>query len=300
MSTSLQRSFQLAIQNLWRNKLVTGATILIMTLILLIFNIIFTVNVIARDAITELKSKVDLILYLKDDTDPLIANRLIKELEAFPETKTITYTSKDQALAGLLDKYSADLNPFTDTNLDNPLPANIQIITEKPEDHEVILTYLEQANYENLVMDVESNRENQQIATTLLKVTRFSEKLLLGIIVTFIIGSLLIIANAITMTIFHRKKEIQIMQIVGANLNFIRAPFLIEGAFYGILSVFLSMGLLLGFIQSIDLSQITFLTGNLNYTLLFITQILIGAIIGMASSHFALHYYLKDNNQLRA
>ena len=300
MSTSLQRSFQLAIQNLWRNKLVTGATILIMTLILLIFNIIFTVNVIAHDAITELKGKVDLILYLKDDTDPLTINRLLKELEAFPETKTITYTSKDEALAGLLDKYSADLNPFTDTNLDNPLPASIQIITEKPEDHEVILTYLEQANYENLVMDVESNRENQQIATTLLKVTRFSEKLLLGIILTFIIGSLLIVANAITMTIFHRKKEIQIMQIVGANLNFIRAPFLIEGAFYGVLSVFLSMGLLLGFIQSIDLSQITFLTGNLNYTLLFITQILIGALIGMTSSHFALHYYLKHNNQLRA
>lgn len=296
--SSLQRSLNLALQNLWRNKLVTGATLLVMTLILLIFNIIFTVNSIARDAITELKRKVDLILYLKDEADPLIVNKLTLDLKAFPETKNIVYTSKDQALEGLLNKYSQDLNPFTNSTIKNPLPASLQIITEKPEDHEVILSYLEQADYENLVLDVESNRENQQIAANLLKVTRFSEKLLLGIILTFVLGSLLIVTNAITMTIFHRKKEIQIMQMVGANLNFIRAPFLIEGAVYGVFSVLLSMGLLLGFVQSIDLSQITFLSGNLNYGLLFLIQIIVCAAIGIVSSHLALHHYLKRASQL--
>jgi cell division transport system permease protein len=293
MPSSLRRSIQMATQNLWRNKLLTSATVLIMALILFIFNVIFTVNLIAQSTITELKSKVDLILYLQDDADPLIVNQLQNELRAFPETQDILYTSKEDALKGLLSKYSDEINPFADSQLENPLPSSLQIITEQPEDHEIILSYLEQANYESLILDVESNRENQQIAANLLKVTDFSEKLLLGIIFTFILGSLLIVANAIAMTIFHRKKEIHIMKIVGANLNFIRSPFLIEGAIYGIMSVILSMGLLVLFIKNIDLTQIGFLSNGINYSLLFISQFIICAIIGMVSSHIALRYYLK-------
>lgn len=293
MPSSLRRSIQMASQNLWRNKLLTSATVLIMALILFIFNVIFTVNLIAQSTITELKSKVDLILYLQDDADPLIVNQLQNELRAFPETQDILYTSKEDALEGLLAKYSDEINPFADSQLENPLPSSLQIITEHPEDHEIILSYLKQANYESLILDVESNRENQQIASNLLKVTDFSEKLLLGIILTFILGSLLIVANAIAMTIFHRKKEIHIMKIVGANLNFIRSPFLIEGAIYGIMSVILSMGLLILFVKNIDLTQIGFLSNGINYSLLFISQFIICAIIGMVSSHIALRYYLK-------
>jgi cell division protein FtsX len=83
------------------------------------------------------------------------------------------------------------------------------------------------------------------------------------------------------------------MKIVGANLNFIRSPFLIEGAIYGIMSVILSMGLLVLFIKNIDLTQIGFLSNGINYSLLFISQFIICAIIGMVSSHIALRYYLK-------
>jgi cell division transport system permease protein len=297
-SSSLSRSIQLATQNLWRNKLVTAATVLIMALILFIFNVIFTVNTIAQEAIGELKSKVDLILYLEDDADPLVVNQLMKDVEAFPESMEVTYTSKDDALEGLLEKYDNELNPFANDSLDNPLPASLQIITQTPEDHEIILTYIEQANYDELILNVESNRENRQIANNLLKVTDFSEKLLLGIILTFILGSLLIVANAIYMTIFHRKKEIQIMQIVGADLNFIRSPFLIEGAIYGILSVIISMVLLILFVNRVDLSQITFINAEPNYHFLFWTQGLVAIVIGMLSSHLALRYYMKNNRAL--
>lgn len=291
------RSLPLALQNLWRNKLMTGATLLIMALILFTFNVIFTVNFLARETIRELKTKVDMILYLQDNADPLLVNKLTQELEAFPETVEVRYTSKDQALEGLLDKYTGTLEAFTSGTLDNPLPASLQIITQKPEDHDVILTYLEQADTNALVLDVESNRENQQIATNFIKVTRFTEKLLLGIVITFILGSLLIVANAVTMTLFHRKKEIQIMHMVGAELNFIRAPFLIEGAVYGALSALIAMSLLVVFVRNVDFSQVSFLKQDLPYLSLLGIQILLSAGTGMLSSHLTLNHYLKRASQ---
>ena len=149
---TLKRNLKLAMDNLWRNKLLTSATILIMALILFIFNIIFTVNVVANKAIENLEAKVDLIIYLNDAADPLLINQLIQDLEAFPETKDVTYLSKEEALQSLLDKYSDDVNPFSAYDLENPLPASIQVITEKPEDHETLLSYIEQSSYASLFL----------------------------------------------------------------------------------------------------------------------------------------------------
>ncbi|MFA6436157.1 MAG: permease-like cell division protein FtsX, partial [Candidatus Gracilibacteria bacterium] len=243
----LSRSLHLALDNLFRNKFLTFGTVLVMALILFIFNIIFSVNSLAQNAIQDLKAKVDLILYLEDNADSLRVNQLVKDLDTFPETTTVTYTSKEQALQDFLEKYSEEMNPFSTYDLENPLPASIQIITQSPEDHETILTYLAQEGYNDLLLDTESRAENAQIVDNLLKVTDFSQKILLGIVIAFILGSTLIIANVIQVTIFHRKREIKIMRLVGAGINFIRSPFMIEGAIYGMSSVVLSFGFFLIF-----------------------------------------------------
>jgi len=294
-TTSLKRSWRLALQNLWRNKLLTSVTVLIMALILFIFNVVLTVNMVAQDAIQNLKSKVDIILYLADDADPLRLNQLKQELQALHETAQITHITKEQALQGLLDKYPENLNPFTDDQLENPLPASLQVITHQPENHATLLTYLNQSEYADLFLNVESSDDNQLIVQNLINITSFSEKLLLGVLLAFILGSILIITNAIHVTIFNRKQEIQVMQMVGAPRQFIQAPFLIEGTIYGILSVILSMILLWGFINLIDFSRIGS-SGQLPFTMIFISQVIASALLGMSSSSLALHRYLKPDN----
>ena len=295
LSSSFSRSLHLALDNLSRNKFLTLATVLVMALILFIFNIIFSVNLLAQNAIQDLKSKVDLILYLEDNADSLRVNQLVKDLDAFPETTTVTYTSKEQALQDFLDKYSEDMNPFATYDLENPLPASIQIITQTPEDHETILTYLAQEGYNDLLLDTESRAENAQIVDNLLRVTDFSQKVLLGIVIAFILGSILIIANVIQVTIFHRKREIQIMRLVGAGINFIRSPFMIEGAIYGLSSVVISFGLFLLFDVLVDLSSITFSSGEIHYAPLLLLQIAAGLFLGVLSSLLAINHYLKKD-----
>lgn len=265
----------------------------LMALILLIFNVLFSVNLLAQQGIQTLEGKVDLIVYLEKSADPLTVSQLLQELKELPEVKTLTYTTEEEALASLLETYSTELNPFTTYDLENPLPASIQIVTEQPEDHETIVAYLEQPTYETLFLDIESRNENEQIVKNLSQITEFSQKILMGIVVTFLVGSLLIIANAIHLTLFHRKKEIEIMRLVGAPLNFIRAPFLVEGALYGMSSTIVAFVLFLIFIHTIDLTQISFLQGDISYTPLFLIQLIASALLGMGSSLLALQNYLK-------
>lgn len=288
-------SLTLAFQNLWRNKLLTAATVLIMGLILFIFNVMFSVNWVARSAIAELESKVDLTLYLKDDADPLLVNQLTQDLKTFPETIEIRFTSKDDALTQLLAQYPDDLNPFQNSTLENPLPSSLQIITQKPSDHDVILAYLDQSPHKNLLLNTQSSKENRDIVDRLLLITGFTEKILFGIVATFILGSVLIIANAIHMTIFTRRHEIQVMQVVGATQRFIRAPFIIEGAFYGVSSVALGLILLVVFLVSLQLNKIPFLNLDLPYTGLIALELLFSMGVGMVSSVLAVHTYLKKN-----
>ncbi len=288
-------SLTLAFQNLWRNKLLTAATVLIMGLILFIFNVMFSVNWVARSAIAELESKVDLTLYLKDDADPLLVNQLTQDLKTFPETVEVRFTSKDDALTQLLAQYPDDLNPFQNSTLENPLPSSLQIITQKPSDHDVILAYLDQSPHKNLLINTQSSKENRDIVERLLLITSFTEKILFGIVATFILGSVLIIANAIHMTIFTRRHEIQVMQVVGATQRFIRAPFIVEGAFYGVSSVALGLILLVVFLVSLQLNKIPFLNLDLPYTGLIALELLFSMGVGMVSSVLAVHTYLKKN-----
>lgn len=294
---SLRRSLGLALDNFTRNKFLSLATIALMALILLIFNILFSVNLLAQQGIQALEEKVDLIVYLSDDADPLLVTQLTQELESMTEVTEVQYVTKEEALESLVSTYSDELNPFANYDLDNPLPASLQIVTENPQDHEIILAVLDQSQYENLLLTVESNDENAQIVNNLTQITGFTEKLLFGIVLTFLFGSILIIANAINLALFNRKNEIEIMQLVGAPLSFLRAPFMIEGAFYGLSSVAIGFLLFLLFTQTIDLSDLTWIEGDIAYLPLLGVQIVASLCLGMGSSLLALQNYLKRTGE---
>lgn len=297
LSKSLKRSIKLAWSNLSRNKLLSSVTILIMALILFIFNVIFTVNLIAHQTIEQLQNKVDLILYLKENSDTLVINQLVQDLKNLPEVEKVDYISEEEALKGLLEKYPENIDPVSYYNLENPLPSSIQVVTRSPEDHENILNHLEESRYKELLLDINTNNENEKITERLIEITRFSEKLLLGIVITFILGSTLVIANTLHINIFHRRKEIEIMKLVGAPLSFIRGPFMIEGSLYGIGGVIFSSILLLIFSQSIQISEWGLIQFDINYGRLFLMEGLIGILIGVLSSLISVQPLLQKRSK---
>ena len=276
--------------NFTRHRYLNLATILVMALILFIFNIILSINLISQSVISTLHQKVDIIIYIKDTADPVEINQLREELTLFPEIKSTKYTSKEEALQQLLKTYGEDEDPFRKYGLENKLPANLQIITQSPDDHEKIISYLQESQFSSILAGLESDQESQQIAQDLVKITTFTQKIIFGVIVAFLIGGLLIILNALKLSLFARRKEFEIMQLVGATPAFIQLPFILEGALHGLFSVLLSLLLLFLFLNSLGLANIYFNFSNLN---LIFLEILIGIVLGIASSALALRRQLK-------
>ncbi|MBI5755005.1 hypothetical protein HZA41_02180 [Candidatus Peregrinibacteria bacterium] len=293
-----RRVIRLAGANIWRNKFLSAATIAVIALILFSFNIILAINMLGDAVIEKLNGKVDIILYLNDDADLLAINNLINDLTELPEIKSAIYTSQEDALKGFVTRYGENGDPFTKYGLENTLPANIQIVTASPKDHKKILEFVKSVPEGSLFTNIEENTENKTIAEKLILVTGITKKIMWGIVSAFLIGGILIIVNSISLTLHSRKNEIAIMKLVGAKYTFIRLPFVIEGAVYGLLAVGISLILFQIFLGGIGLQSI-----ENDYTLplaamgkIFLLETVISMGIGILSSQIAIHRYFHEKS----
>lgn len=289
----LRRILKMSLQNLARNGLLSTATALMMGLILFIFNVVLVLNLLSQSSLGQISEKVDLLVYLKDSTSVLESTELLGKLEELPYVLEVNYMSKDEALQDFISFFPEKQDPFTLYQLENPIPSSIQVITDSPDDHEAVLKYLDNSIYEPLLLEIESSQENAEIIANLLKVTRFTRQLILGVTLAFVLGSLLMILNAIHLSIFTRKKEIQIMQLVGARPSTIRLPFLFEGGFYGLIGALISLCLLFLFVEGTGLKELVFFSEDWNFLSLLLLESLASIAVGVFSSLFAINYYLK-------
>lgn len=290
---NLKRLSQISFQNIGRNLLLSLATITMMGLILFIFNVIISLNLLTQSSLNELGKKVDLIIYLDDEASIYAVTEILQDIETIPVVESVTYTSKEEALKNFLGGDQAQSQALELYEIDNPLPANIQIVTQSPDQHELVLDYLDESGYADLLLETESANENQAIVSRLLSVSQFTTQLMIGVTITFILGSLLMIINAIHLSIFTRKKEIQIMQLVGAKPGMIRFPFMFEGAIYSLGAVVLSFVLLYLFLRGTQLDQFPLFQASFSPLKLFLWESLASLSVGLISSTIAISYYLK-------
>jgi len=284
---------QLAGQSLNRNLYMSITTTVMMGLILFIFNVIWSLNVLAQTSLDQLETKVDLILYVNDSTSLYDITDMKNTLDSLPEVIEVDYTSKEEALQSFLEQYPDKEALFTNYGLENPLPANFRIVTDSPSDHDSVLTYVEASPYGAYLLEVESASENQEIVERLVDMRDFTQTLVIGVIFAFVLGSLFMIMNAVHLSIFTRKTEIQIMQLVGAHPSMIRFPFLFEGALYSVLAVLFSFALLTLFVIGTNLTSFLNLENSLQPLIFLGAELLVSLLIGLLSSLLAINFYLK-------
>ncbi len=296
----IKRGVKLGMQNIWRNKILSIASIFVIAVILFIFNIILAINLIATEALTDLNKKIDITVYLKETTSYEETQKIIKTLKNLPETEEVNFTSKEDAL-NQLKITNPDLSlSFEKYNLGNPLPSSINIITKNPKYNKQILEFLNEDKYKihlsNISGTTDRNVILDSVSNNLLKLNNFTKQIIFWLIVIFMIGGMLIILNALQITIYHRKKEISIMKLVGSPHLFIRTPFLIEGIVYGISAVILSFLMLFILAQNINIEN----TALWNYysltsfIYLFLIELIITIILCSISSSIAVHEYINQ------
>ena len=288
----MKHSLKLAAKNLWRNKFLSLATIAVIALILFIFNVILTINALSTGIIQEIYEEVDIIVYLQDDADIFEINTLTEQLGTIDKVLDVNYTTKEEALDEYLELYPDQGNPFESYGIENPLPANIQITTESPENHPEINETLDQ--YEDLMLTMESTSENQSLIDQVISIGSYAEDLILTTLLVFIIASFLIILNSMYLSIHNRHQEIEIMQLVGAPLSTIKWPFLIEGIVISSTAALISLFLIGTFISSLSLPiEIISLSTTKSLLIIIVFEIAISIAVGILSSSAAIGHHLS-------
>ena len=155
------------------------------------------------------------------------AQAVLAALSADARVAKARFVSKDEALDELAKKNRMDIGALK--LLDNPLPDSVRVQATDPNQIGGI------AAAAKAVRGVAEVRYGGQVTEKLLAVSRGVKKagLILGIVLGF--ATLLVVNTTIRLTIYARRREVRIMQLVGATNWFIRMPFLLEGMFHGLI-----------------------------------------------------------------
>ena len=133
-----KRALSLSLRNIWRNKILSIATIFVIGTIIFIFNIILAINFITNQALEDLNQKIDITVYLKETTDYSTAIEISENLENLEGVIEVNYNSKEDALIQIKESHPNISIAFEKYDLGNPLPASLNISTSHPEYHSLI------------------------------------------------------------------------------------------------------------------------------------------------------------------
>jgi len=174
------------------------------------------------------KKELAVHVFIADGSTAKEVNAVRIALESDPRVKAggVTFISKADALAIMRKR-----NPELAANLvSNPLPASFDAVPARGEDTEAIAAALKNRK----LVAVEEIRWGKGVAKRILAIARAIQVISAIIVVVLLAASTILIANTIRLSIFARRREIEVMKLVGATNWFVRGPFMLEGILTGL------------------------------------------------------------------
>ncbi len=232
-----------AFRSLSRNRMMTLSAISAVAVTLFIFGIFIAVAM----NIQFLAKELDKQMALRASISPTATNddieRLQKEIGKDSEVKSVSFVSKEEGLRRMKEQWGDDSDDFFRglEGEDNPLPHMLVIVPQNPQEIKALAEKIENNN-KNYIDQVDFGGG---VTDDLLSFSSWIRNIVLVLGIGLAILSAFLISNTIKLTIFARRREIEIMRLVGASNWFIRWPFFIEGAVIGILGAIVPVGLVL-------------------------------------------------------
>jgi cell division transport system permease protein len=225
------------------------------------------------------------------------------ELQKNPAIEKLTYVS---ALQGFEEfKKKNEGNPLITDSLnelnENPIPATIRIKAYQLEDYEGIAKQIQGDEKFKAGVEKINFEDNRVIIEKLNRILNFIRTFGLILVIVFSLIAILVIFNTITLTIYNRREEIEIMRLVGATNWYIRGPFVIEALTYSLMATLITFGLI-SFVYSKIMPQVTNYLGTsaeaisgrfTNLGFIFLLLIVISIILSTFSTLLSMRKYLK-------
>ena len=245
--------FQEALRALKRNGAPSLAAIVTTVVTVVLLGMLIPIFQTAQGKSEEVRDQLNIQYALYDDATKAEIASLQKELEGIPHVAEVTFVSKTEALATL--KSELKDKTIVEELHTNPLPNSFEVKA----DDAANLDAVQQAVYPNgpkgkSISPIISNPfDRQQSSDKIEQVTSALKIVLTVITALLVLASLMLVGNTIRLSIYTRRREVEVMRLVGATRWFIRWPFMIEGVVVGFAGGLLAILILwLGKITIVD------------------------------------------------
>lgn len=258
----------------WMNVII----LITMASILSIFGMVMAVVLEMGVLLKQIGAELEISVYLKDSADTQVVERKIAEL---PHTSKITFISKEKAWADMQEEF-----PLTE--IANPLPNTFHVqlsdVNEIPQivDQLKAMPEVENVNYVKNILDKIRGITKGASAVGV------GVSIFLGLLTTFIIS------NTVHLLIEAKSREIEILRMMGVGNWYIRLPFLLQGAFYGLVGSIVAYFPLSWAISMLNyfFSFFQFQTSTTTFLYVMVMLIFMGIMVGAGGATFAVRKYL--------
>jgi cell division transport system permease protein len=300
---ALGRGFLFGLQSFWRNIWLSLATVFIIFLALVSVNFLIAVNAVSDSAITLVKERIDVSVYLKPEVKESKVAEVKTHLESLTQVKEVIYRSPEENLETFKERHKSNdkIQETLGALTGNPMGATLIIKAKNLNDYPEILKSLDDPAYADLIED-KSYDDNQIVINRINSIADSVKRAMMFISAIFILIAILIVFNTVRIAIFTHQNEISIMRLVGASNWFIRSPFIFESIMSGLAAIVATIIFIypvLGGVQSYlnsffggaDLNLVAYF--NDNFLMIFGLQLLGIILLNVVSSLVAISKYLK-------
>ena len=275
------------------NLLMSMTAVTTTAVCILILGVSLLVDAHVEGIVRNVGQDVAITAFFPEDIDQERIDEVVSSVEGYPEVNESAYVSKEEALERFRETFAEQPDIARSISSD-VLPASMEIQLNDSSDSSAVADRLRAEGFQD-----DEIRYPQQTVDRLNQITGYLVWGLRGATVVFFVASVLLIFNTIRLSIFARRKEIEVMKLVGASDSFVRTPFVLEGLVQGLIGA-IPAALLVVWIDSLfvgwaqeNLPFFPISSGAVNALIVLLILLAVGVAIGIAGSFLSVRRFLK-------
>ena len=292
-----------AFRSLRRNGAPSLAAMVTIVVTVVLLGVLIPVLFATQGTAESVRDQIAVKVFLFDDASRAEIDQLEGEIRQIPHVAGTTFVSKKEALAITKERVGEGNADILKELPGNPLPRSFNVTLDDPNNLEAVTLALAPlgngGNPQPFSPVIEEVRDSQDQAESIRAVTSAVKVILAVITGLLVLASILLTANTIRLSIFSRRRDVEVMRLVGATNWFIRWPFVIEGLIVGLVGALLAaLVLLVGKITIVDPLSARFALieaqeGNVAFVPLMIALVISAMAVAAIGSGITLRRFLR-------
>ncbi|MBE0642925.1 MAG: ABC transporter permease [Bacteroidetes bacterium] len=273
-----------------RNRSASLITVFTVSISLLLLGVFVIITMNFTTFVEQIRSRVDLEVFLETEMSESQQEGMTRILSNIPGVEEVTFVSKEDAAKIFKRDFGESFDDILD---DNPLPQSYRLsIQEGYNNADSVQLIAARVEKLQLVESVHYRKQLLQLIDRRARAFSYAA-VFIGLILA--LSAIILVANTIRLTIYAKRHIIRTMKLVGATPMLIRLPFLIEGAFHGLVGGIIASLLIdivfTFFIQPLSEDLLVNIGVSFGY---YIGLIIAGAVLGFIGSVISIGRFLKE------